>query len=332
MKSIFFKLLIILLASTLLILSCQKETKQSSENNPQSFASPVNANSCRMTVNDWPTAAKWEFHYNDKGLADEWIIDYGFGLPPHTNEMTYDDNNRLIRSEEFYFGSTYEYLFYYTGNKLTRLTRINVDNPADAVDVTYIYNSKGQNTRQDEVVYDSHVIMEYDNIGNCTRTDIYFGTELVYSDNYTFNIPSRNPRAAVPGVTTGFLAYGTAGMTDKWWFSSNRTEIYDPSGMFLFNDYDPAQTTMVTGNHNYPSSATYYDRVIEDNITITFDYENCNGDGSNSKMGNTQNNPPQGTKTAINVTRPLLRMGSAKSVKEQIQKLINAKTDLSKNF
>ncbi len=322
MKKNYLKLITSFLLATLFVAGCQKETKETTESNAVvNSAKRAKENSCRMTVNDWPTAARFEFHYNDRGLADEWITDYGFGLPLHTNEMTYDNNDRLSQSNEFYFGSNYVYHFYYTGKQLTRLTRVNVDDPTDAIDVIYTYNSKGQNIRQDDDANDSHVLMTYDNIGNCTRTDIYFGDELWYSDNYTFLQPVRNPRAAVPGVETGFIAYGPAGFTDKWQFTSNRTEIYDNGNLYLFNDYDPAQTTIKTGNHNYPSSANYYDRVTESPVTITFDYENCNGNGSTAKAGGSQTNMNHGAKTSIKSTRSLLRMGSAKSIKEQIKRM-----------
>lgn len=313
------------LLAALFIIGCQKETIETKEtsgsNGPGNSANRVSENSCRLTVLDWPTSARFEFHYNARGLADEWIIDYGFGSPLHTNKMTYDNNDRLIQSDEFYFGSNYVYHFYYTKKVLTRITRINVDDPADAIDSRLTYNNKGQNIRQDDVINDSHVLMTYDNMGNLTRMDIYFGTELVYSDIYTFSIPARNPRAAVPGVDIGFPFYGTAGFTDKWQFTSNRTEIYDNGNLFLFNDYDPAQTTINTGNHNYPISATYYDRVTDAPITISFDYENCNGKGSNAKGANLQGNTKSGIKNTTRKIRPLLVRGSSKSIKEQIQRM-----------
>jgi hypothetical protein len=322
MKKNYLKIISSFLLAVLFIAGCQKETKESTGSNELvNSAAKARENSCRTTVDDWPTVGRMEFHYNDKGLADEWTIDYGFGSPLHTNEMTYDNNDRLIQSNEFYFGSTYIYHFYYTGKLLTRLTRVNVDDPADAIDAIMTYNSKGQIIRQDDDVFDSHVLMTYDNIGNCTRTDLYFGDELYFSDIYSFNQPVRNPRAAVPGVDIGFPFYGTGGFSNKRMFTSNRTEIYDNGNLFLYNDYDPAQTTINTGNHNYPSSATYYDRVTEEPLTITFDYENCNGNGSTAKSGNSQTNINHGAKTSIKTTRQLLRMGSVKSMKEQIQKM-----------
>ena len=314
-----------ILVAALMLVGCQKdtmETKEATESNAAvNSASRPQENSCRMTVSDWPNVAKFEFRYNAKGLADEWIIDYGFGTPLHTNEMAYDNNGRLIQSNEFYFGFNYVYHFYYTGKLISRLTRTNVDNPADVSDVQLTYNIKGQNIRQDDDANDLHVLMTYDNIGNCTRTDMYIGDELVFSDIYTFRIPARNPRAAVPGVDIGFPFYGTFLFHDKWHFSSNRTEIYENGTMFLLNDYDPAQTIIKTGNHNYPISATYYDRVTAAPITIFYDYENCNGNGSNAKPGNPQSNSNPGINSVVRRTKPLLLRGTQKSMREQIKRM-----------
>ncbi len=307
----------LMLLTVLFFFGCQKEP---TENKLSALtANRSNTNACRMLANDWQTVAKWEFHYNDKGLADQWTIDYGFGLPLHTNEMTYDENNRLIRSDELYFGSGYVYHFYYTGKRLTRLTRENIDVPEDASDFIFTYNSKEQVIRQDDEALDAHVLLAYDKEGNNTRTDLYFGTDLVFSDIYTFDVPSNNPRSAVPGVTIGFPFYGTAGMSDKSWFTSNRTEAYENGELILFNDYDPAQTVLVNGNHNYPSSATYYDRVTEEHITITFGYENCNGTTGMRNAGNSKSYAGEGN--AKRFAKPMLVTGSKKSVMEQTENM-----------
>lgn len=311
-----------LFLAVLFFFSCQREVKESPDNySAVNSANQGKENACKLAYIDWPTVGTWEFQYNDKGLADQWIIDYGYGYPLHTNEMIYDDNNRLIQSNEVYFDLHYVYHFYYTGKKLTRATRASIEYPDEVADWTYTYNSKGQNIRQDDIGYDSHVFMTYDDMGNCTRTDLYFGNELYFSDIYTYNAPARNPKSAVPGVDIGFLFYGTGGMSDKRWFTSNRTEIYDNGNLFLFNDYDPAQTTMITGNHNYPSSATYYDRVTEVPITITFNFENCNGNSGITKSGNSQDSKNKVVTNSTRYSRPLLMRGSAKSMKEQIKKL-----------
>ncbi len=161
--------------------------------------------------------------------------------------------------------------------------------------------------------------MTYDNMGNCTRADSYLGDELVYSDNYTFTIPVRNPRAAVPGIDLGFLFAGPVGFTDKWHFTSNRTDIYVNGDRFIFNDYDPARTVINTGNHNYPISATYHDRISDAPVTVDFDYENCNGNGSTAKAGAAQGRSNAGVNNTLRPAKPLLLRGSQKSIREQIQ-------------
>ena len=324
MKKNAFILTISLLLGVLFFTGCQKEINESLEGKSGDAAASENTsnknqeNSCRLINLDWPTIGIWQFHYNDKGLADQWIIDYGFGLPLHTNTMTYDENNRLIQSNEDFFGVDYVYQFYYAGKRLTRLTRTNVDFPDDVLDFQYTYDSKGQNTRQDDHNTDTHVLMYYDALGNCTRTDIYFGNDLYYSDNYTFYAPVRNPRQNIPGVEFGFPFYGTGGISDKWWFTSNKTIIYDNGTPFLFNDYDPNQTTINTGSNNFPGTASYYDRFTEGSIVITFDYDNCGGESVE-----TNNRYSQGNRSieSNKTTRPLLGRASAKSIKEQIQKL-----------
>ena len=195
-------------------------------------------------------------------------IDYGYGVIEE--KMYYDRNNRLIKADEVYFGSNYVYRFYYTGKRLTRMTRTGVDFPDDVQDFLFTYNKKGQIIRQDDDNLDAHVLMEYDHMGNCTRTDLYFGSDLVYSDNYTFEKPIKNPLLNVPGIEIGFLAYGGTYVSNKRWFSSNRTVIADNGVPVVFNDYDPSKTIPNTGRHNLPHSVNYYDRINETSFDIRF--------------------------------------------------------------
>jgi hypothetical protein len=265
---------------------------------------------------DWSAggAGIWQFHYNEKGLADQWTIDYGYGTIEET--MHYDDDDRLIAADEIYFGSNYEYRFYYSGKRLTRATRISIDFPEDAMDFTYTYNLKGQNIRQDDVVRDEHVLMYYDDMGTCIRTDIYFGGDLWYSDNYTFEQPIRNPLLNVPGVETGFLSYGGTYMSNKRWLTTNRTILYDNGVPFVFNDYDPSKTNAITGNHNFPSSVNYFDRISDAPLDIVFDFDNCNGTSGQ------QNRSLQANKSIqANRNNPQIHpfhLGSLKAIKEQI--------------
>ena len=315
----------ILLLTLLVLTGCKKEigesiTSDSQEENVAtgSLANKNPESSCRLKTFDWPGFGTWQFHYNDKGLADQWTIDYGYGAVVET--MFYDNNNRLVRAEEDFFGAAnYVYNFYYSGNRLARITRVNVDLPEDGSDFAFTYNWKGQITRQDDNILDQHVLMYYDAIGNCTRTDIYFGSVLWFSDNYTFNIPSRNPKLNIPGVETGFPFYGTANVPDKWWFSSNKSILYDDGNPIILNDYDPSQTIINTGSHNFPVTVNYYDLITESHVNITLEYENCEGTGM------VQNRRAQVNARETNKFRehdlPLMLRSYSRSMKEHVLKL-----------
>ena len=328
MKKNLFNTISLALFTVFLFVSCQKEIKESPAINTSKdgavtleTANKEEKNSCRLVSLDWSAggAGLWQFHYNEKGLADQWKIDYGYGVIEE--KMYYDKNNLLIKADEIYFGSNYVYQFYYTGKRLTRITTTGVDFPGDVKDFRLTYNKKGQNIRQDEDNLDTHVVMEYDHMGNCIRTDIYFGSDLYYSDNYTFEKPIKNPMLNVPGIEIGFLAYGGTYVSNKRWFTTNRTVIYDNGVPFIFNDYDPSKTVPNTGGHNLPNSVNYYDRVSEGSINITFGYDNCGGRSDKEDHRYSQGNRNIGTNKTAGYTGPLLFRGSAKSIKEQIQKL-----------
>ncbi len=339
MKKNYLQLTGLFLFSLLFFMGCQKEVKESpvigksEDTTPSENTANRNnkENSCRLVSLDWFAGGSglWQFHYNEKGLADEWKIDYGYGTIEE--KMYYDKNNRLIKADEIYFGSNYEYRFYYSGKRLRRATRISVDFPEDAMDFTYIYNRKGQNIRQDDVIRDEHVLMYYDPMGNCTRTDIYLGSDLWYSDNYTFEKPIKNPLLNVPGVETGFLSYGGTYMSNKRWFTTNRTVIYDAGVPTVFNDYDPSKTVPNIGRDNLPNSVNYYDRVTETSLDILFDYDNCDGKSGQQHHGYSQANKNSLVNKTIPQIRPGLHWGSLKSMKEQADRLKGQQLKNGKN-
>ena len=312
----FFRLML----ATLLISSCKKELNTPTTQAGEILAISNNANvesKCRLAYLNWPTSSTWQFHYNEKGLADQWIIDYGFGAPLHTNEMTYDDENRMIQSKEVYFGLNYVIDFYYSDNRITRLKRASVEFPEFVQDFVHTYNSKGEIIRQDDYVNDVHVLMSYDPMGNCTKTDVYFGDFLAYSDNYTFEQSTRNPQLNIPGVTIGFPFYGGTLISNKRWFTSNLT-IIAPNG--VFNHYDPTQTEITEGNHHFPITANYYDLISQAPINITFGYENCNGSAKSVspllQPASTQRNEKYGLRPGLILTR-----NSVQQLHEKIQRV-----------
>jgi hypothetical protein len=91
MKKRNFKPLGSLLLAVVWMAGCQKDTLEKNgaaeSNAVENSAHSPRENSCRTTVFDWQTFAKFEFHYNEKGLADQWNVDYGPGYPLHTNDL-----------------------------------------------------------------------------------------------------------------------------------------------------------------------------------------------------------------------------------------------------
>lgn len=328
MKKNYLQLTGLFLLSLAIGIGCQKEiTKTAEKDESDDVAAAGNIesrhnkeNSCRLVSLDWSAggAGLWQFHYNEKGLADQWSIDYGYGVIEE--KIYYDRNDRLIRADENYFGSNYVYRFYYDGKRLVRSTRISVDFPDDAQDFRYTYNRKGQNIRQDDDNLDAHVLMAYDEMGNCIRTDLYFGSDLYYSDNYTYEKSIRNPLLNVPGIETGFLSYGGTYMSNKRWFTTNRSVIYDAGVPFVLNDYDPSKTIPNTGRNNLPHSVNYYDRVTETPVDIIFDYDNCDGKSGDQHHQHSQaNRNSQPGKMSAEIHPGLVR-GSLKSLKEQLNR------------
>jgi hypothetical protein len=200
-----------------------------------------------------------------------------------------------------------------------------VESPDEVMDVRYTYNNKGQNTRQDDDINDEHVLMYYDAMGNCTRTDVYLGSDLWYSDNYTFNAPVDNPWLQVPGIEIGFLSYGGTYASNKRWFTSNRTVIYNTDGTsFVYNDYDPSKTVIQTNNNKLPISARYYDRITKSTVTITLNYDNCGkSDGNGHHVENHPNNNKTTTSSFGNIKNQVFRIfhGRLKDKKEKISEL-----------
>src|SRR5450432_1539031 len=81
MKKNYLKLIGSFLFVFLLVTGCQKEIKNqpvSQNASGENIGLEVgNNSSCKLTHNAWDNLFTWDFHYNGKGLADEWKIDFG---------------------------------------------------------------------------------------------------------------------------------------------------------------------------------------------------------------------------------------------------------------
>ncbi|MEP6927618.1 MAG: hypothetical protein ABI834_08280, partial [Ginsengibacter sp.] len=210
MKKNYLKLMSSFMLFLFVCAGCTKELKEINVNKNivDNAFDRLNRDGCNLVTFDWVGASKWTFHYNEKGLADKWVIDYGNGFLQEEN-MIYSRDNRLIQANESLNGENNVYLFTYTGKRITKVTWSTSDAPGQQFVTEFTYNYKGQMTRQDDNVNDIHTLMFYDLLGNTTRTDIYFGTDPYFSDIYTFDKPVRNALLLVPGIPYGFPFFGT---------------------------------------------------------------------------------------------------------------------------
>jgi hypothetical protein len=74
-----------------------------------------------------------------------------------------------------------------------------------------------------------------------------------------------------------------------------------------------------TGIQDFPVSINYDDKVLGP-LDFTFGYS-CNGNSNVEKQASPQANNTTGTNKTIRRPGPILHIGSAKSIKEQLQEL-----------
>jgi hypothetical protein len=186
-----------------LLTGCKKEITQDASTGKAGEANSLkvgNNSSCKLTHFTWSPVFAWDFHYNEKGLADEWRIDLGFGYIQDF-KLEYDKFNKLIKADGYDdFGTLIiASSFTYSGSQIQKQTWENII-AGTTEEVTFTHNSKGQIIRQDDDLYNTHALLAYDNMGNCIRSDYYQGSDIYFSDIYEFNSNVRNPLLTVSGI------------------------------------------------------------------------------------------------------------------------------------
>lgn len=262
MKSaIITKSSILIIALAFLMSACKKEDLRMGNNGY-----------CKSTEIDWGGLFKWDFSYNEKGLADVWAIDYGEGNI-NIFKIKYDQLDRLASSNGYDAAGNLLYTtsFTYHGIRMTSQSWSDILNGTQSV-TTFTYNNKGEIVREDDEADDLHYFLTYDNIGNCTKSDGYIGEKLYFSDNYEFKVPVINPLLTVTGITFMF-PYSGAGYFNKLWFSRNLTYTYDDKGIsYETNDFKASANDFIRKAGDFPASVNYYDAVSASSYLFTFGY------------------------------------------------------------
>ena len=275
MKKNLLKLICAFLAIGLLIESCQKSINEPKEEiGSVNVSTTIPKNQCQLTYAvDWNSSPNW-FHYNSKGLCDEWKIDFGSGIPDIFT-MVYDNSNRLSSAEWHFDGALVGTIqFIWTGKNITTE---HWDLDGFLFDVVNTWNSKGELIKR-EASYGIWATMEYSPVGNPVEVLLYLDGELIGSDVLTYNIPNRNPMSAIRGIPYAF-PYANY-VFGKFHETSDIYSIYDNGVPFVVLDTDPKQTKIQFGFQDYPSSITFFDRVSNSFMTRDFEYQNCGPENS----------------------------------------------------
>jgi hypothetical protein len=280
MKKNLLKTLARVFITVLLFSGCKKETEQlpvvTDVQDEQVAKHDDDDNKCQLRRVDFGNNQFYEFHYNRKGLADKWHIDYGGG-DFIDYQMMYNNRGRIINTQLTQtFPGNVNYKFYYTGNFITHVTGHDEASGELVADIYFKYNRTGQMVKWDDIAADTHSRYFYNNRGFNTRTDFFIGPDLILESHHKYVIPNRNPYLAVKGVEFGF-PFPDWQPVNKRLLSQDSVILYDEGEPFLINDYDPAKTRIQTGIHNYVTHAYYFDRAsfIHRNRNIIFTYQKC---------------------------------------------------------
>ncbi|CAN5554866.1 hypothetical protein BH10BAC2_BH10BAC2_40880 [soil metagenome] len=306
-----------LLYLLLVLTGCKKEITESSENSSSVNSIDANTkNECQCQFTHLIIEGfDHSFHYNQKGLADEWKIDYGYGVHD-IYTMEYDNNNRLSKAWYHYYGElTATIDFVWQGNLIIKE---HWDYSGFIFDVINIYDGKGQMIKRKSGDGYS-AATKFSPIGNTPKVDIFFNGTLVQRSEYTYTQPNRNAFLAIRGIPYGFPF--VAFTFSKWWETGDKTTAYDNGVPIVLWDYDPVQTVIQSGFQNYPSLITYYDRISSSYLTYGFEYQNCGlEDIIAPGIANSSASPLIKESSKVKKMPPL-KMGPPELIKKQIEKM-----------
>jgi hypothetical protein len=303
----------------LFVTGCQKEIQQKeetslAENSLQGTANQNNGK-CQLThfnVEGFDN----RFHYNNKGLADEWRIDFGDGIPD-VFTMKYDDNDQLSQAWYHYDGQLIASIEFEWNRKL--ITEEHWDYQGYLFDVVNIYDHKGQMIKR-EFSDGYSVATTFSPNGNTPRVDLFYDGELFLKLDFTYNKPNKNPFLAIRGIPYGFPF--VAFTFSNWWETSEKQTVYENGIPSVVLDMDPAQTVMQLGFQNYPSLITAYDRIGSSSYHYSFEFQNC-GPKSNYIEDNVHSKT-QGLKSVKrnpNANLKYLLQGPSEQIKQQLKAL-----------
>lgn len=276
-KSVIRKGIVVLLY--VLLAGCSKETVLPPEENAAAASIAEhnwNRRECQLTHIDHGNGSTDDFHYNAKGLADEWRIDPGDGSPV-IFKMEYGRNQKLIKAKLYAGGALYSTIkFIYANGRIASDVWYDGESNNIINEIKNTYNKRGQLIVRESSISGIRVVFKNNHQGNTLQSDLYFENNLYLSNSYTYNQFNRNPYLAVKGIPHAFpfyqLNFGPA------WQTSEKVTITESGTTTIIKDEDPAATIMKISAGGYLNSVTAFERVNNSNINCNFKYQNCCGD------------------------------------------------------
>jgi hypothetical protein len=280
MKKVYFPTLGILLLALTIVTGCQKETPelqdQASDPTLKSSSYNKDKHGCRLVADSGLSDGfLLTYHYNDKGLADE----YHVSKPDQFNfsaTMEYDNRNLMTKAIFTYGdGVFYDIVFTYDKNRIVTETWYTQDTKEIVDGYVNTYNKKGQLVKRDEPVYEIYCLFKYDAIGNVVSGELFFkdGT-FWYGTEYAYSGPIKNPFASVAGLPSS--VFYTDDCTTPNRFTGLKSYHNDEFGnrVVAFN-WESAETEIKTGPENYPVYQNSRDLISDTWTDQIWRYENC---------------------------------------------------------
>ncbi len=322
MKKNHLKMFGFLAVTILLIAGCQKEIKEANPvtNDPDNAAAGgFHQDDCRL-LSETSELGQYAYTYNNRGLLDEYTVSF---VENGHLKMQYDHKGHLIKSL-FYSGDELlnTIFFFYWGDRLVKETWYDGSN-VKVDEVFHSYNRNGRVWRSRSFMQDYMSIYSYTpDGGSVDGWKFYFGGKLNYEQRFTYLSPHhRNPNLARPGLVYDFISPNGWWTESNWYSTSEKGISYDENGMNpqVLVDQDPHKSIVQFNRHNYVTATDFYDNLTQDYVHFRFVYENCGPEDENDIAKSSQKLPAINS----NTTSPLrlLRIGSKKSIKDQLKQL-----------
>ena len=278
---------------------------------------------CRLIADDRDGSFGDAFHYNNRGLVDEWKVDYYDGFPD-VYTFEYDIFGRL-KTGHGVFGNGFaiDIKYQYQGTRLVKETVYAAGTTNKLNEIATTYNFLGQVTRRGSTMYNEYCTFAYGIFGNNTLVNYYIDGALFMKEEFTYRKRNRNPLTSLNGMP--FVVFRYDFVFSNWWETSDKFTIYENGIGTVVTDYDPGSAVMDIGQQEYLNSVTNFDRATQQNTTATFTYENCGGH-DNDKSAIRQNSTGTRHSKAVAIARfnAKLFSGQARDIRDEMRKLEEA--------